>query len=174
MPFREEFLKHKNSYFVETGTYQGDTVAYALNGGFPNVLSMELSEVFFKRCEERFKDDPRVKIFLGNSRYDLSKMIQPINAPITFWLDGHWSGVPDIGVDAECICPVLYELEQIKAHPIKTHTIMVDDIRLMDGHHFPVLKHQIEQMIMEINPNYVIQYFDDYTSPNDVLIATIP
>lgn len=173
MPFTKDLLQYKNEYFVETGTFRGDTIKYAFENGFPHVLSMEMSDVFYSRCVERFQGNPHIQIVHGNSRYDLSKMIEPIHKPITFWLDSHWSMVEHVGFDPECTCPILYELEQIKAHPIKTHTIMVDDIRLMDGQQFYVTKEQIEKKILEINPDYTLRYYDDEVSKNDVLVAFI-
>ena len=154
MPFIKELINYKNEYFIETGTYEGDTVDIAVNNGFKNVYSMELSELFYNNCVKRFIYNKNVKIFKGNSRNDLYKIISNINVPITFWLDSHWSGIPNIACDTELLCPILYELEQIRCHHIKTHTIIVDDIRLMDGQNFEVKKEQIEQKLLEINSNY--------------------
>ena len=173
MPFLNELLQYKNDYFIETGTYQGETVDIAVNNSFKNVYSMELSDVFYENCVKRFIYNKNVKIFKGNSRYDLYKIISNINTTITFWLDSHWSGVPDVGCDKELLCPILHVLEQIKNHHIKTHTIMVDDIRLMDGIHFEVRKEQIEKKILEINPNYKLKYYNDQWAINDVLVAYI-
>ena len=111
MPFLNELLQYKNDYFIETGTYQGETVDIAVNNSFKNVYSMELSDVFYENCVKRFIYNKNVKIFKGNSRYDLYKIISNINVPITFWLDSHWSGVPDVGCDKELLCPLLHELE---------------------------------------------------------------
>ena len=176
MPFVQELLQYMNDIFVETGTYEGDTVSIVANNENykpSKIISLELSEVFFNNCTERFKDKRNITIHKANSKYDLLNIINPIDSQITFWLDSHWSGVPNIGCDPETICPILYELEQIKQHPIKTHTIMVDDIRLMDNHHFPVNLDEILKKIKEINPNYIIKYYDDWTSQNDVLVAYI-
>lgn len=173
MPFLNELLKYRNDYFVETGTYMGETVQIVLDNGFKNIISIELSEVFFNNCVKKFQNNENVTICKGNSRYDLYDIIHNIDKPITFWLDGHWSGVENIGIDTDCSCPILYELEQIKLHPIKTHTIMVDDIRLMDGHHFKVSKDDILNKIMEINPDYKIIFYNDDYSDNDVLVAYI-
>ena len=114
-----------------------------------------------------------IQMYKANSKYELYNIIKDINCPITFWLDSHWSGVANIGCDPETLCPILYELEQIKHHPIKTHTIMIDDIRLMDNIHFPVTLEEITKKILEINPNYIIKYYDDYTAKKDILVAYI-
>jgi hypothetical protein len=171
MPFINELFKYKNDYFVETGTYEGDAVELAINNGFKKVYSIELSDIFYNNCVKRFIYNPNVKIFKGNSRYDLYKIISNINSPITFWLDGHWSGTPNVGCDKDILCPILHELDQINRHHIKTHTIMVDDIRLMDGYHFEVTKEQIERKLFEINPNYRLKYYNSQYAIDDILVA---
>ena len=116
--------------------------------------------------------------FIKNNTPITDDIIKDINSPITFWLDSHWSGTPDVGCDNQTLCPVLQELYQINQHPIKTHTIMIDDIRLMNlslnrYEGFPVSLEQITDSIYNINPEYKIKYYDDYTSKNDVLVAYI-
>jgi len=172
MPFINQLLDYTNEYFIETGTYRGDTLEIIKNN-YKNVYSVELSNVFYNNSVNRFKHDKNIKIFFGNSRYDLFNIITNINCPITFWLDSHWSGVEHVGCDKDVLCPVLYELEQIKQHNIKSHTIMIDDIRLMDGVNFKVTKEEILNKLYEINPDYKIVYYDDYTAKNDVLVAYI-
>ena len=172
MPFINDLLNYTNEYFIETGTYRGDTLEIIKNN-YKNVYSLELSNVFYNNSVDRFKHDKNIKIFFGNSRYDLFNIISNINCPITFWLDSHWSCVENIGCDKDVLCPVLYELEQIKHHNIKSHTIMIDDIRLMDGVNFKVTKEEILNKLYEINPDYKIVYYDDYTAKNDVLVAYI-
>jgi hypothetical protein len=103
--------------------------------------------------------------------------IKDIDSKITFWLDSHWSGTPDVGCDSVTICPLLEELEQIKQHS-NTHTIMINDIRLMNNSDnkyegFPIKIEQILTKLYEINPNYQIKYFDDYCAKNDILVAYI-
>lgn len=175
MPFTDELLKYINKVFIETGTYQGDTIDIVnkYTNFETTIFSIELSEVFHKNCKEKFKNTKNVEIIFGNSKYHLINIINDINDKITFWLDSHWSGVPNIGCDNVTICPILFELEQIKLHHIKNHTIIVDDIRLMDNNHFPVTKEQIVEKIYEINKDYNIVYYDDYTAKNDVLVAYI-
>jgi len=192
MPFIDALLEYKNDVFVETGTFQGDTVEKVANNHAHNpsrIISLELSDVFVERCRTRFQQNPSVEIYRANSKYDLFGIIQYIDQPITFWLDSHWSGTPNVGIDTECICPILYELDQIGQHSIRTHTIMIDDIRLMNGDSgrfssmfsrsatqssFPVTLNQIVTKIYEINPDYKLKFYDDHTATNDVLVAYIP
>ena len=176
MPFVNELFQYTNDVFVETGTFRGDTLEFIrASNTYKLLYSIELSEQFYKRCADRFVNDTNVTIHYGNSRYDLANIIQSIDTEITFWLDSHWSGGhEEIGCDPELKCPVLHELDQIKNHPIKTHTIMVDDIRLMDGSHFEVTLDQIQKKILEINPNYRMRFYNDECCENDVLVAYIP
>jgi len=175
MPFINELLQYSNEYFIETGTFRGDTIEVANQSNlYKQIYSMEISEEYTRRAIERFKGQDHIHIINGNSRYDLYNMIEPIDKEITFWLDGHWSGGhKNIGTDPEYKCPVLFELEQIRQHPIKTHTIIVDDMRLMDNSHFLVTQQEIEKKILEINPDYTLKYYNDEYAVNDVLVAVI-
>ena len=49
---------------------------------------------------------------------------------------------------------------------------MIDDIRLM-GTQFPCTLDHIISHIFRINPNYIIKYYDDFTSKKDILVAYI-
>jgi hypothetical protein len=63
-----ELLKYKNDYFIETGTYQGETLDIVINNGFKNVYSIELSEVFYYNCVKKFIKNQNVKIFVKRNR----------------------------------------------------------------------------------------------------------
>ena len=113
MPFTDELLKFITSVFVETGTYEGDTVDRVIKSKkATQIISLELSGVYSARCKTRFEQNSMVTIHKANSKYDLGKIIKDINEPITFWLDSHWSGSPYVGCDPVTICPVLFELDQ--------------------------------------------------------------
>ena len=167
MPFVQDLLPHiSNNVFVETGTYQGNTVNIILqNTKCTKICSLELSNVFYENCTQRFCDESRVKIFHANSKYDLYDVIKDIDTSITFWLD--------VDSDPEIKCPILFELDQIKKHSIKSHVIIVDNMRHMNEDDFKVTKKEIENKIVEINPKYKIIYFDDQEAKNDVLLAYV-
>ena len=174
MPFVRDLLRYTNKYFLETGTYQGDTTQLVADSGlFEKIYTVEFSEILHRDAVSRFAQTPAVHCFHASSRTDLWTLIQDIRDPITFWLDAHWSSAGNVGVDSEVICPVLEELEQIKKHPIKNHTIIVDDMRRMDGKHFPVTIQQILQKIREINPNYIFRGYTDSETVGDVLVAFV-
>jgi hypothetical protein len=173
MPFTNDLFQYVTAVFLETGTYQGDTLErIRQQTNVPRIFSIELSDVFYANCQKRFQNEPRVSIIHGNSKTDLYDVIRDIDEPITFWLDGHWSGVADVGCDPEVMCPILQELEQISRHPIKSHVLMIDDMQLM-GNHFPVEKEDIIAAVYKINPNYTIKMFHDTIYENNVLVAIV-
>lgn len=177
MPFIPELLHFLTDTFVETGTFQGDTLNTIAKSAVSKIISLELSDVFVNSCRKRFENNPNIFIYKGNSKYELYDKIKDIDSKITFWLDSHWSGTPDVGCDPVTICPILEELDQIKQHS-NTHTIIINDIRLMNNSDnkyqgFPIKIDQILTKLYEINPNYQIKYFDDYCAKNDILVAYI-
>lgn len=181
MPFIPELLNFLCDVFVETGTFEGDTINIVSNNDIfipSTIISLELSDVFLHNCKKRFINNSNIVIHKGNSKYDLYDKIKDIPTKITFWLDSHWSGTPNVGCDPIKICPIIEELDQIKKHKLITHTIMIDDIRLMNNSSnkfigFPVTKEEILKKLFDINPNYTIRYFDDCQGKNDILVAYI-
>jgi len=179
MPYIYELLKYNNNYFVETGTYRGDTIQLLLdtNNNKPqHILSIELSPTLHEFSYKRFEQFNNIKIINGNTKYDLYKNIKDISENITFWLDSHWSDNVNVVSDVKTICPILYELDQIKEHAINTHTIIIDDIRLMNNstneyEGFNVSIINIINKLLQINKNYNIKYYDDSEGVADVLVA---
>ena len=165
------FKKFPNNYFVETGCYIGGGIKQALEAGFEQIYSIELSPYYYNLCKTAFIENSNIKLFLGDSGNILYEVIKDIDSPITFWLDGHFSGGSTaLGSEA---CPILKELDQIKKHPIKTHTILIDDLRVFGTHSFNFITiDQIKEKILEINPNYTFWY-ENGVIPNDVLVAQV-
>jgi len=64
-----EYMREYGSgkVFVETGTYLGDTVQIALDAGYDLVHSIEVDQEMFDHCQNRFKDNPKVKLWFGDS-----------------------------------------------------------------------------------------------------------
>lgn len=166
------FEKYKNEYFIETGTYEGEGILMALNAGFPQVYSIELSPTLHAFCCERFISDSNVHILLGDSTNILPILLKHIDAPATFWLDGHYSGGSTSKGSQNT--PILFELESIKNHPIHTHTILIDDVRCFGTDQFDFIGiNEIVLKILEINQDYIIS-FEDGHQENDILVAKVP
>ncbi len=175
------FSKYKSKYFVETGSYIGNGIQSAIDAGFENIISIELSENYYNFCIERFNKFPQVKIIRGDSIKDLYGIIKNINDKITFWLDGHYSGGNTAISETNKISPLLEELSQIKNHKIKNHNILIDDLRCWkkDDVKIGFGLEEIKEMILNINLNYIISFEDGYDNynkrvlKNDILVSYI-
>ena len=163
--------QHPNDVFIETGSYDERTIQQALDCGFPNVVSIELSDKYFNICVQRFANDKRVKLYKGDSADKLSTILAALDTQATFWLDAHWQE-EYIGKVA---APLLYELEQLAQHPIKTHTIIIDDVRLMGTPYWRGLASQQEviKAVYTINPHYQITYHDSKAAQLDIMVAKV-
>lgn len=164
------FKKYPNKYWVETGSYEGDGIQMAVEANYENIISIELADHLYKRCVERFRNKENVKLYKGDSELLLGSLIEKIDEPITFWLDGHYSACGTAIGNQET--PLLFELKAIKEHKIKTHTIIIDDLRCWTKHRIGFDEQDLRKMLLEINKDYQFNYEDGYCA-NDVLVAKI-
>lgn len=171
----EGFERFPNYYFVETGTNSGDGVKFALRAKFPQIFSIEILESSYLNACMVFAPYKNVQIVLGDSGEVLYDVIKDLDKPITFWLDGHL-GDPTPGCTRHT--PLFEELDQIKLHPIKHHTIVIDDMHCCDGILFDFhSREDIIAKIKEINPKYVITYVDggdDAEVKDNIMVAQVP
>lgn len=165
----EVFKKYRKEVFIETGSYRGDGIRNALEAGFSEIHSIEIAPKYYNFCKERFKNNPKVHLYFENSIDVLPKILSTLTKPATFWLDGHYSW-GDTG-RGDTNTPLLKELEIIAQHSIKTHVILIDDIRQLGTIEFDFINlEDITKLLMSINSNYKISYEDGYIK-NDVLVA---
>jgi hypothetical protein len=177
MPIRFNLQKYLNPIFFETGTSRGGGVQSALLAGFQKIISIEINEELHRYCQDKFAKEiaeGRVELFLGDTQNLLPEILKSISQPITFWLDAHNDGD---GLNGEKNCPLYEELDVIARHPIKNHTVTIDDIRLVRnndawrGHSVHV--DGLIQKFLQINPRYQFCFEDGYVA-NDVLAAFCP
>ncbi len=154
----EEFRKKfQPAILIETGTYLGDMVE-AQRTHFKKIYSIELSQKLFSRAKKRFKDHSHVTILQGDSGIVLNKLINEIDQPALFWLDGHYSG--GITAKAEKECPVPEELETILKSSFP-HIILIDDARLFNGtQDYPTIE-EIKNIIEKRDNIYSLEIKDD-------------
>lgn len=147
LSYDQLFKKYKGNHklFFETGTHKGDGVQNALNIGFEEVVSIEILPELYEGCVKRFKDSNKIHLFLGDSNERMEEMLELIKEPSLIFLDGHF----DNGV------PLWKELEILKNHSIKNHTIIVDDVPNYFGN-----GNKVKEKLLEINPNYNFTYED--------------
>jgi hypothetical protein len=176
---KRPFEKYLNKYFVESGTNVGEGIDSALKAGFEKILSYEIYEPLYKEAKLKYANNSSVSLY-NKSSLKMWDEVQFINEPITFWLDGHWSG-DGTGYDTDMLYPLLKELEIIRDHPIKTHTILIDDRRLMRKYIEPgekdhdiigISEAEIIEALYDINPSYEISYDWGYIE-DDIIVAKI-
>jgi hypothetical protein len=88
------------------------------------------------------------------------------------WLDAH-SQLFDDEPAMENPFPLMLELDQLRKHPIKTHTIMIDDILILT--HPEVTgwnKDLIENALLMVNPAYKLTYLSNPVR-NNILLANV-
>jgi hypothetical protein len=157
------FGRYPNRIFVETGSQEGFAIQQALDEGFKVAHSIEIEPSYYAKVWHRFKDNPNVHLFLGDSGVMLEVIMRLIDEPVTFWLDAH------VGAEST---PIMKELEIIKNHHIKTHSILIDDLRDWKTHVNGVNVEMFKEKLLEINPDYTL-VLDAGRFPKDVLVAYI-
>ena len=170
----EKYRQNRN-VFVETGTYYGLGVQLAINAGFSSVSSVELSPALYGNAVRMYNNHPQVKLYHGTSESRLWEMIKDVNEEIVFWLDAHRAD----GIMGPEVSPIIKELTIIRRHPIKTHVIMIDDVRHMGTEHFGMITQQeVIERVLAINSSYKIVYEDGSIDdnrifPKDILVACV-
>ena len=121
----KEYANHYNlRTLIETGTFHGDMVQ-AMKKYFDMIYSIELSDHLYEKAKYRFRKNNNVAIIHGDSGEELKNLMNKIDTPTLFWLDGHYSA----GQTAKGpqYTPILRELEHILDAPDLGHVIIIDD-----------------------------------------------
>lgn len=125
--FYEKTNNIKTKHYIETGTYLGHGIKNVLHN-YENIHSIELSDKWYHYNIEQFKNNTNVKIYLGDSKKKLPKLLNNINEPVTIFLDAHYSGGTTAFGEEEV--PLLFELELLKNRKYDD-IIIIDDCRLL-------------------------------------------
>lgn len=180
MPITRKVLnkyRRHSDIFIESGTHTGATVKLAISAGFKEIYTIELAKHFYDKAVQTFKPYKQVHAIYGDSVEAIPVLLKRINRPCVFWLDGHWSaGDTALGPVA---VPLYQELDEIAKHPIKSHTILIDDVRLMGKEWKEILLEEIKKRLKGINKSYRLRFEDGYLPgegkvlKNDILVAMI-
>lgn len=157
------FGKYLNRVFVETGSNYGDGIQQALDEGFHIVYSTDILFDRYEACIERFKNDHRVHLIHADTIVFLKAILLIITEPVTFWLDAHKGNGKS---------PLMQELDIIGEHNIKTHTLLLDDLRDWHIEKCGFDTEILKKRILKINPDYTFVLEDGYV-PKDILVAKI-
>jgi hypothetical protein len=179
-PTRNYFKEFKGDHniFVETGSFHGDGIDLAMQAGYTRILSIDIDGANVAHCQERFElipadDRPaqnaHISVTCADSATGLLKMMKYVNEPAMIWLDAH-SQLFDDEPPSDNPFPLLKELQQLSKHPIRTHTILADDILVLT--HPDVTgwtRKDIEEAVLKINPEYKISYLSNPVRENIML-----
>jgi len=169
---KDVLLKYPNPYFLETGTADADCVRLALELNFEKVFSIELDPILQNKNIENYQsyiNDGRLELVTGDSLWELSQLIPKLDKPTTFWLDAH----VDFGPSGTKRCPLYEELSTISFSDIKTHTILIDDMRMLGGWWGEGISVEgLTERLLKINPDYKFVYEDGFVS-KDILVAYV-
>lgn len=141
-------LRFHFRHFVETGTGNGDGLAFAASFPFFATLqSCEIEDTLVSAADLRFAHDTRVNIYRGKSETFLGNgrktALLPGADPALFWLDAHFPGA-DYGLAAydkyamvptvPVMLPLQNELAVIASLKRPKDVILIDDLRIyVDG-----------------------------------------
>lgn len=123
------FEKNKSDYsfFVETGTYMGETILRFIDD-FEKSYTIELSEELFNQFNKKDYNRDKLKSILGDSSKKIKEVIDEISGNTIFFLDGHFSQCGTAKGDKDV--PLCEELTIINDYFKHECLIIVDDLRL--------------------------------------------
>ena len=121
---------------VETGSGQGDSLAWARAAGISHCWSVELHAQLARQCQRRFAADSAVTVATGDSREFLAQL--PASPrPRLYFLDAHFAGGADFGfadyvVSAghEASFPLLDEIAVLLPRLGAQDIVIIDDARM--------------------------------------------
>ena len=132
------FPANAEDVFVETGTYRGNSLIRALNYGFKELHTIEVSQHRFdelERLHPELCDDSRIHRYLGSSRDCLASIVPKFkDRNVVFWLDAHYVGLAADERDSISECPILSELQAIAdVNWSKSVVVCIDDLNMFRG-----------------------------------------
>jgi len=116
-------------YFVETGTFRGDSALWAATH-FDHAWTIENWLESYQNVVGKHGIAANITFVLGDSRDRLAEVLVEVPAPALLWLDAHWLGKGrSERVDD---CPVMDELRAVHADG-RAHVVMIDDAHFFQG-----------------------------------------
>jgi hypothetical protein len=119
--------KYDYEYFVETGTYMGETILRHMDD-FKKSYTIELSESLYSNFNKKDYDRNKLKSILGDSSKKLKEVIDELQGNTIFFLDGHFSSCGTAKGDKDV--PLYEEIKSINDNFKYESIIIIDDLRL--------------------------------------------
>jgi len=175
---KDFFKKFPGDTWIETGTYYGCGVTQAIDAGFKQIISIELSKNYADYAAKKFENNKNVQIMNARAHEAIPDVLSRLNdKKIVFWLDAHYSMCGTAGEDDPN--PILKELDAIKRWKknsnSQTPTILIDDMRTFTYDNCGFSEKEILASLTEIDVNYQFSKEDgmNENSLNDILVATL-
>lgn len=124
----------ENSTVIETGTYLGET-ASVLAQHCKQVLTLEPYLPLYNYNSRRFSNTENVTVINASSEEGFEGLLLELSGPVSFWLDGHFSGEGTFG-ELTYASPVEHELRVIGDYldrKLGSVYVAIDDARLFTG-----------------------------------------
>lgn len=146
--------KFRINTLIESGTFKGDMV-FGVRDRYKKIITIELSDYFFKKARIRLKNLRNIKIIKGDSGKKIKQILKVVKEPILFWLDGHNS----FGNTAkgELNTPIVNEVHSILNHENNSHVILIDDARCFNGKDdYPKIS-ELRKMLKDSNYSLIVK-----------------
>ena len=134
----DKFILQGIENFVETGTYLGDGIRWALDGRgklFKKIYSVEYAAGLANHAKMLFGKFPFVHIEQGHSPEFLASIVPLLKTPTLFYLDAHETGGHGAAWKENNPCPLVDEFKIIleQFYDINEAIIIADDERYLTG-----------------------------------------
>ena len=166
MPLLPDTLnKYNKNIFIETGSYFGEGIQFALDCHYTEIHSIEINFDLYHNLRNKFVNIPQVHLYHGDSTTLLPKILSTIDKTFTCWLDAH----PDGELSLKS-CPLISELEAIKKWMEKNNmvpAVLCDDMRLFPNEDIKTLLQYCHNM-----EAFTVNRIDSPVLPRDILELT--
>jgi hypothetical protein len=117
------FNIEKCKVFLETGTFEGNGVDWAVNQKhFNDIITIEIDNARVEFCTNKFKNNNNIKIIHDSSVNSLPDLIANIKNPTFIYLDAHFDEFYPILEESEILLNKFYNLDDL--------IVCIDDERL--------------------------------------------
>ena len=158
--------KETYPYFIETGTYMGETILRFIND-FKKSYTIELSDKLYENFNKNDYDRNKLKSILGDSSKMIKEVINELDNSAIFFLDGHYSSCGTARGNKDV--PLYDELITINDDFKYESIIIIDDLRLFGTNRTEDWSDITKDKLLEI----LSERIDSSLEMNDRLIIKI-
>jgi hypothetical protein len=126
-------LSFVSDVFIETGTFNGDTLEAAIGAGFKDLHSIDVVEEYTEKAKAKFVEFKNVFLHCGSSPEILPRIIDPSRST-TFWLDAHYQAYKENEIDLKYgECPLVEELKVVFSNNwVFPPIVLIDDAHMFE------------------------------------------